>query len=171
MKLYEVNQQILELLDRLEPDPETGEIPADEDAIIAEINALAMQRQEILQYLAKLVLNARAEAAMLKAEEQRLKVRRAAMENREQRIMGILDRECGGEKTDLGVAVFSYRRSPHLEVEDPGKAIRWLKRNKHMDCFRVREPEVAKTEVTRLINSGVHVPGCSVVYSNSCSLK
>ena len=171
MKLYEVNQQLLDLLDRLEPDPETGEIPADEDAIIAEINALAMQRQEILQYLAKLVLNVRSEAAMLKNEEQRLKARRMAMESCEQRLMSVLDRECGGEKTDLGVAVFSYRRSSHLEVADAAKAIRWLELNNHRDCFRLREPEIAKSEVTRLINSGVTVPGCSVVASNTYSLK
>ena len=111
------------------------------------------------------------EAAMLKAEEQRLKARRTALENREQRLLGILDRECGGEKTDLGVAVFSYRKASHLEVADAAKAIRWLKRNRHMECFRVREPEVAKTEVTRLINSGITVPGCSVVTSNTYSLK
>ena len=30
MKLYEVNQQIEDLLTQLEPDPETGEIPANE---------------------------------------------------------------------------------------------------------------------------------------------
>lgn len=40
MKLYEVNRQIEELLGRLEPDPETGEIPADEEEIIARINEI-----------------------------------------------------------------------------------------------------------------------------------
>ena len=53
MKLYEVNAQIMEPLDQLEPDPETGEVPSDEQeaAIIAQINALAMKREDILQYL------------------------------------------------------------------------------------------------------------------------
>lgn len=35
MKLYEVNAQILVLLKQLEPDPETGEIPANEAELIA----------------------------------------------------------------------------------------------------------------------------------------
>ena len=34
MKLYEVNQQIEALMVQLEPDPETGEIPANEDELI-----------------------------------------------------------------------------------------------------------------------------------------
>ena len=29
MKLYEINSELISLLDRLEPDPETGEVPAD----------------------------------------------------------------------------------------------------------------------------------------------
>ena len=46
MKLYEVNQQLEELMARLEPDPETGEIPADEEEIIARINELAIARED-----------------------------------------------------------------------------------------------------------------------------
>ena len=64
MKLYEVNGRIAELMDRLEPDPETGEITGDVDAIIAEIDGLQMERKDILSYLAKLVLNARSDIAV-----------------------------------------------------------------------------------------------------------
>ena len=48
MKLYEIDQKLEDLILQLEPDPETGEIPANEDEIIAEINALAMKREAIL---------------------------------------------------------------------------------------------------------------------------
>ena len=47
MKLYEVNEAIQSLLLQLEPDPETGEIPMDDDAIIAELNGLQMERSRI----------------------------------------------------------------------------------------------------------------------------
>ena len=106
MKLYEVNAQIIALLDQLESDPETGEVPSaeEEEAIISQINALAMKREDILQYLAKLTLNCRAEAAALKAEEARLKQRRDALDRKEARLIMILDRECDGQTTDLGVA-------------------------------------------------------------------
>ena len=108
MKLYEVNQEIEELMRMLEPDPETGEIPAGEDEIMARIGELAMKREDILQYLAKLALDAKASVQSLKAEEKRLKDRRQRMDARHDRLISILDRECG-EKTDLGVATLCYR--------------------------------------------------------------
>ena len=49
MKLYEINSELTALLDRLEPDPETGEVPADYEEIISEINALTLRKEEILQ--------------------------------------------------------------------------------------------------------------------------
>ena len=170
MKLYEVNQQIEALLRQLEPDPETGEIPANEEEIIAQINALALKRTDILEYLAKLALNCRAEAAALKAEEDRLKARRARLESKEERLIAILDRECG-ETTDLGVATLSYRKTSRVEVADEAKAVSWLKRHKFTDAFRVPAPVVYKTEVKKLLGAGQKVPGCKVVEDRSCSLK
>ena len=171
MKLYEVNQQIEALLQMLEPDPETGEIPSDEEEIIARIHDLAMKREDILQYLAKLALNLRAESAMLKAEENRLKQRRDLTDRREGRLIQILGRECGGETTDLGVATLSYRRTSHVEVTDEAKAVSWLKRHKFTEAFRVPAPSVYKAEVKKLLSAGQKVPGCTVVDDRSCSLK
>lgn len=171
MKLYEINNAIAELTDQLDFDPETGEIGENFDTVMTQIDALNMERQSVLQYLAKVVLNTRAEAAMLKAEEQRLKERRDALNRKEDRLMQILDRECGGVKTPLGIATFSYRETSHVEVSDSEKAVRWLKRRKYLDCFRVPAPEVAKNEVKKLIISGVAVPGCAVVEDYSTSLK
>jgi len=171
MKLYEINTEILRLTDQIEFDEETGEILCDIDAIYDEIGALQMEKKSILEYLAKIVLNLRTEAAAVKSEEQRLKERRDRLTKKEERLMKILDRECAGEKTDLGVATISYRKTSHVDVSDAAKAIRWLKRNKHLDCFRVPAPEVAKTEVKKLINAGTKVPGCAVVEDYSCSLR
>ncbi len=170
MKLYEVNRQIEDLLYQLEPDPETGEIPANEEEIIAQINALAMRREDILQYLAKLTLNCRSEAAALKAEEDRLKARRSGLESKEGRLLTILDRECG-ETTDLGVATLSYRKTSHVEVADEAKAVAWLRRHKFTDAFKVPEPTVYKTEVKKLLGAGQKGPGCKVVEVRSYCLK
>ena len=171
MKLYEVNQQIEDLILQLEPDPETGEIPANEDEIIAQINALALKREDILQYLAKLALNTKATVQSMKAEEKRLKDRRQRMENRHERLIGILDRECGGEKTDLGVATLCYRKASHVEITDEDAAYRWLKENGHDDCYRIPKPEISKLYVGKLLDAGDKVPGAERVASTSCYLK
>ena len=171
MKLYEINAEILRLTDAIKFDEETGESLGDADELFTQIQSLQMEKKSILEYLAKLVLNLRAEAAAAKTEEQRLKARRDRLAKKEDRLMKILDRECAGEKTDLGVATFAYRKTSHVDVSDAEKAIRWLKRNKHLDCFRIPAPEVVKAEVKKLINAGTKVPGCAVVEDYSCSLK
>lgn len=171
MKLYEINAEISTLLMLLEPDPETGEIPVNEDEMIQRINELGMQRTDILQYLAKEAMNLRAEAATLKAEEERLKKRREVLSTKEERLLRILDRECGGQTTDLGVATLSYRRTSRLEVADEAKAVAWLKRHKFTDAFRIPAPVVYKAEVRKLLGTGQKVPGCSVVEDRSCSLR
>ncbi|MBQ6506149.1 MAG: siphovirus Gp157 family protein, partial [Clostridia bacterium] len=154
MKLYEVNQEIEELMRLLEPDPETGEIPAGEDEIMARIKELAMKREDILQYLAKLILNIRASVTGLKAEEDRLKARRKVSENKEDHLMSILDRECGGEKTDLGVATLYYRRTRHVEIEDEEAVYEWACKNGHPECYRIAKPEISKMYVGKLMDAG-----------------
>lgn len=65
MKLYEVNEEILRLTDQIKMDEETGEVSGDVDAICSQINALQLERHSILQFLAKLVLNLRADITAL----------------------------------------------------------------------------------------------------------
>ena len=171
MKLYEVNQEIEKLLDALEPDPETGEIPADEDEIIARINALAMKREDILSYLAKVALDVKASVQAMKAEEKRLHDRRQTMENRQEHLISILDRECGGQKTDLGVATLCYRKSTRVEVSNEKAAIEWLKKTGHDDCYRQPEPEISRLYVGKLLDAGEKVPGVERVTGVSCYLR
>ena len=171
MKLYEINSEILRLTDQIAFDEETGEILCDIDAIYDEIGKLQMERKSILEYLAKLILNLRAEAVSLKAEEQRLKARRDRLGKKEDRLMKILDRECAGEKTDLGVATFSYRKTSHVDVSDAAKAICWLKRHQHTDCYRISDPEINKNDVKKLMKAGTKIPGLELVQDQSYSMN
>ena len=76
MTLDEINAEIAMLLQQLEVDPETGEILASSDEIIQQLDELDMERSRILEYLAKVVIETRAETAALKTEEDRLAERR-----------------------------------------------------------------------------------------------
>ena len=171
MKLYEVNAAIQSALDRLDFDPETGEIGENTEAVLEELDALEMERDRILEYIAMVALNIRSDAAALKAEEDRLSKRRKALERKEEKIISILDRECGGEKKDLGFATVSYRKSDSLEVIDAAKACAWLHDNGHNDCVRIKPPEVIKDEVKKLVKNDAKIPGVKLVIKNNCSLK
>ncbi len=170
MKLYEVNQSIEEIFEEL-LDPETGEILNDSETMWQQLEELQMERKRILEYLAKLVMNLRSDQAELKTEEQRLKKRRESIARKEERILSVLDRECAGKKTDLGIATVNYRATESVSVLDVERAVKWLKRKKYADCYRIPLPEVAKTEVKKLLKSGIKVPGVDLVKGRSCSLK
>ena len=169
MKLYEVNQMIEGIFEQL-VDPETGEI-VENEALLAQLDSLQMERSRILEYLAKLVLNTRSQMAALKEEEKRLKERRASLERKDTRLMEILDRECAGEKTDCGVATVCYRKTTKVEVGDDATAVSWLTENGHTQCYRVPAPEISKTEVKKLLAAGTEVPGVALVQDYSCSLR
>ena len=142
MKLYEVNQLIAEIFEQL-VNPETGEVISDE-ALLAQLDSLQMERSRILEYLAKLVLNTKA---------------------------SILDRECAGEKTDCGVATVCYRRTTKVDVADSQTAISWLKANGYDSCYKQPDPEVSKTEVKKLLQAGTEIPGITLTQDLSCSLR
>lgn len=169
MKLYEVNQLIEGIFEQL-VDPETGEV-VENEALLAQLDSLQMERSRILEYLAKLVLNTRSQMAALKEEEKRLKERRASLERKDSRLMEILDRECAGEKTDCGVATVCYRKTTKVEVGDDTVAVSWLMENGHSQCYRVPAPEISKTEVKKLLSAGTEIPGVALVQDYSCSLR
>lgn len=169
MKLYEVNQAIEGIFEIL-VNPETGEILPDE-TLLAQLDALQMERSRILEYLAKLVLNTKSQISAIKEEEQRLRERRQGYDRKVDRLMAILDRECAGEKTDCGVATVCYRKTTKVDVADSQAAVDWLSEHGHSNCYRIPAPEISKTEVKRLLTAGTEVPGVTLVQDISCSLK
>lgn len=173
--LYPINQRIAALCEQLETavDPETGEVLDNFDEVYTELKGLNLDRQAMLEDMAKETLNTRAEAAALKAEEARLKERRQSLEAKEARMMRILNLECGGEKTDLGVATVRYRKTQSVDVTNVDAAVEFLASKGLHDCyhFPVPEPVVDKVPVKKLLKTGVEVPGLTLVESTSCTLR
>ena len=169
MKLYEINQAIEEIFDQM-VDPETGEV-LETEVFMEQLSALQMEKNRILEYLAKLVLNSKSQIAGIKAEEQRLKERRGVIESKTERLMQILGRECAGQKTDLGVATVCYRKTTKVDVEDSETAFAWLSENGYADCYKILAPEISKSEVKKLLATGEEIPGVSLVQDYSCSLR
>lgn len=178
-KLYEINQQLDELFAFEWSDefqafvyPDTGEF-YDEEAFQQRMADLQMVKDEILQWMAKKVLNDRSDVDALKQEEKRLADRRKSIERRVDRFLAILDRECGGEKKDLGVATVSYRTSHPLEIIEGNEEdiIAWLEENNHYECLDYIDPKLRKTEITKLIKAGENVPFCKVGDKKNMSLK
>ena len=170
MKLYEIHEAVRALEDQIVIDPETGEYLCDMDAIDEKLHGLEMEWQRVLEYLAKAVLNTRAEAEAIRGEEVRLKLRRETLERKDRRLMQVLERECP-ESADLGVAVLRYRKVRRVDVTDEAAAVKWLKARKLTYCINQPEPTVYKAEIKKLIAAGKQIPGCAIVEDRAVSLR
>lgn len=177
-KLYEINGELERLNSSMEWNPDmeawvdvdTGEIVSNEE-YEARVAALGLQKKEIMEWMGKSILNDRAEVEMLKAEIGRLRDKVQRHERREERFLWLLDRECAGKKTDLGVCTVNYRVSHPLVCDDEGALIRWLEKNGHDECLKYADPELRKSDVAKLIKSGVDVPGTRIGDKVNVSLK
>jgi len=94
MKLFVVNQQMEELMTKLEPDPESGEIRADEQEIIALFDRLSLKKENVLENLAKMYLNAKTMLEQIQAEKVSLEERGKRMKQKKDSLLKILDLEC-----------------------------------------------------------------------------
>lgn len=170
MHLYEIEAQINEILDSC-LDYETGEIDTSNEDAMVRLSQLNMEKQNILTWIAKKVLNTRSDMAALKAEEDRLKERRLKLERLEEHLISILDRECRGQKTDFGVATLSYRRSQRVDISDEHKTIEWLKRYA-FDNDNVLKTTVTinKTELKKILKDN-EVPGAVITDCVNASLR
>lgn len=83
MKIYEIPGALRNLLDRLDVDPDTGEVDGDALVAYAEYQGQAAEK---LEGTACYVRELEAEAEAIKAEEERLAKRRKALENKSERL-------------------------------------------------------------------------------------
>ena len=170
MKLCELNQEIEALIRQLEPDPETGEIPMNEEEILAELEGLAGKRMQVLDWISKKVLNIRSDIAGLKSEIDRLSRIKKGLEGQEARLMDVLGRECGGENTQFSVAKGCYRTTHPVNIWEEGMLYDWLSAHEYEDCYST-EVKFNKNAVKRLIEEGLEVPGAEIAERQSFSLR
>lgn len=83
MKIYEIPSTLRDLLDRLDADPDTGEVDGDALFAYAEYQGQAAEK---LEGTACYVRELEAEAEAIKAEEDRLAKRRKALEGKAARL-------------------------------------------------------------------------------------
>jgi len=171
MQLYKINQEMAEIYDKIDLDFETGEIGENyDDELFQRFMELKMERDERLQWIAKLYLNTKAEIPGIKEEIDRLTKKKAAAERKCESLLKILDRECAGEKTDLGVATVSYRNTTKVDFTEEGLCLAWLKDNGYTDAYKVEE-KISKTELKKIFKKVGDIPGAVQIQSKSCSLK
>ena len=168
MKLYQINQAVMDLLNQC-VDDETGEYkptPMQE----AELLQLGMEKDKVMQYLAEEVLNERSDQNAINNEIMRLNIKKEDSEKREQSLLKIIDREAMGENQDFGIAKWSYRSTPQTIIDDNSKAIEFCLKN-IPDAVKTLGPELLKTPIKNWINAGNEMPYAHIENIKKGNLK
>ena len=159
MKLYEINQQIEQLIDNI--DPETGEALFDEDAL----NELMLARDEKIEQVALAVKNITAEADAIATEIKKLTERKRVLENKAESIRDYLQRQLDGAKFQTAKVAISYRNTKSVEIDE---AKFW----EHPASLFVRtKKEADKTAIRKAIENGQKVPGAEIVVKSSMQVR
>lgn len=165
MTLYEINVALENAIAE-SIDPETGEI-----LDFSAVEALQMERAEKLENLALYVKNLSSEIAAIKTEEKSLYERRKAKEAKEERLKAYLAENLDGMTFETAKVKCSFRKSTAVNVTDHASLIWFLENADKKECIKYKEPEIVKSEVTKLLKAGETLPGVVLEERNNMSIK
>lgn len=153
MKLYEINQEIIDCIDM-----ETGEIIAPE-----KLENLQMDRHEKLRNIAFVALNAAADAKAYEEQEKKFSARKKAAKSTVEWAKSTLARELGGQKMKEAEFSVSYRKSEAVEVADEAAV---------PDEFRIPQPDkIDKAALKAALKNGAVIAGAQIVERQNIQIR
>lgn len=166
MKLYELANDYLALLDAIEND----EIP--EEAIADTLESITSCIEDKADSIACVLKSLDADCIAIKAEETRLAERRKAKEKAHERIKQYLSetlQRAGLDKIETARNKITFRKSESVEV-DEAAFIEWAQKNRD-DLLTYSAPKVNKTEVKKALKDGAEIVGAELRIKNNIQIK
>ena len=168
MKLYEIRQEIADLLERgFDIDLDTGEVLD----IAPKLDALQMDEREKLEGIALYIKGLNAEAAAIREEERTLAERRKTKENRAERLHQYIAEHMTAmayDALETARVKLSFRKSTATEI-DESVFMPWAE--KCGDYLRYKPAEVDRRLVTDALKAGADIPGASLVERRNLQVK
>ena len=153
MKLYEINQKILECINM-----ETGEIIAPE-----KLEALQMDKHEKLRNIAFVALNAAADVKAYEEQEKKFAARKKAAKATVEWAKATLATELAGKKMKEPEFTVAYRKSEAVEIADL---------NSVPDEFLAPQPpKVDKVGLKEAIKGGAVIDGVTIAEKKNIQIK
>lgn len=153
MKLYEIDQAIMDLVDN-----ETGDI-----IDIEMFDSLQMERDEKIESIALYIKDLKAEAEALKAEKLAFAERQKVAENKAESLKNYLAYALKGQAFKSTKAVVSFRKTQQVDIPDIYK----LDEN----FLKYAEPTADKTAIKEAIKAGQTVKGATLIENTSVIIK
>ena len=168
MKLYEIRQEIAELLERgFDVDLDTGEVLD----IAPKLDALQMDEREKLEGIALYIKGLNAEAAAIREEERTLAERRKTKENRAERLHQYIAEHMTAmayDALETARVKLSFRKSTATEI-DESVFMPWAE--KCGDYLRYKPAEVDRKLVTEALKAGADIPGARLAERRNLQVK
>ena len=157
MKLYEIKDSILNVLEAIEEE-------TDQTGLNAILNGLKEEKADKCLNIAAYIKGLNAEAEALKLEKKRLEDRARTLTNKSERLKEYLQFNLDpGEKFKDTRAVISWRKSQSVMVSiDPHDL---------PEKYRKVEYSALKSEIKADIKEGIAVPGCELVEKENIQIK
>lgn len=162
MTLYEINSQIIDFMNNIEIDEETGEILTD----MSMLDQLQVAHDEKIENIALFIKNTEADCDAIKKEEVALAKRRKTKENLINRLKSALSDDLQGSKFETPRCKISFRKSTSTEVDEE----EFLKYHKDL-CTKVESYKYSKTDLKKLVQGGTPLHGVKLVENKSISVK
>jgi hypothetical protein len=160
MRLFEINQQIRDILEQVED----GELT---DEQFSQLNDLNVAAEIKCDALACLIKENKATATMIEAEEKRLKERKTAHLNKAERLGAYLSDQMlfsGRNSYESARCKVSFRQSMAVQIDDE-QAL-------PQEYFRIKtESEPDKTMIKDALQEGREVPGARIVTRQNLQVR
>ncbi len=162
MTLYEINDKIIDFMNNIEIDEETGEILTD----MSQLDQLQVAHDEKIENIACFIKNVEADCDAIKKEEVNLAKRRKTKENLCKRLKDMLSYDLQGSKFETPRCKISFRKSTSTEVNED----EFLKYHKDL-CTKVETYKYSKTDLKKMVQSGTALHGVKLIENKSISVK
>ena len=152
MNLYEINNAMQECVNL-----ETGEID------LELFEKLQLEKDEKIENVALWIKNLSSDVESMENEKKAFEERIKACKNKVSSLKTYLEMVLNGEKFQTSRCSITFRKSKSIEVTDISK----LEKN----YLKYAEPMADKTAIKKAIESGVTVPGASLVENLNVQIK
>lgn len=145
------------------------------DAWFDTCDSMEQQFNGLAENMAVYIKSISAEADAIKQEEKRLEIRRKQKERKVDSMMDYLKLAMDRmklTKVDMPKAKITIQNNPaSCVIDDNAQLVKWAEQNNHEDCIKRVDPEIRKTQIKDLINSGINVPFAHIGHTKSLRIK
>ena len=173
MQLYEITGRYKALFDEFDDSDieDEGVLQAYFDTL----ESIEGEFEEKAENIAVFIKTLNAEAEAIKNEKQKLEARMKAKENKAKWLKNYLlnaMNAIGSKKIETAkVKITTRLNAESVKCSDEQNCMEWLMKNNQFDLLGYKPPEFSKSKVKDAINSGLEIPYCELVRTQSVIIK